>query len=306
MATSGTAPDLLEPWVTAIFFKRFGMIDPLYPQAFNTVPSTKAFEDTFAVSPLGTFVLKPEGTPISYDDPVQSGRKRVVHSTYALGFRITMEMMEDDQHGIMKRMPEDLADSARNHKENLAWSLFNTAFVATSFTGIPEGDGQARAMCATNHIRLKDGGTSSNRLNPDVAFSVSGLQSAITNFDLTQDDSGRYINLTPKTVIHHPNDRFTVAQVLDSTQEPFTSDNQINAVSASRMGLSSLSVPYLTDTDNWWLSAGNDQHSRKWYNRKDLDMGRDKDSQTRDALFDALYRASVTFEDWRGIVGSAP
>ena len=166
MAFTGTAPELLEPWVTKIFFDRLNMIETIYTQIFNMVPSTKAFEDTFEVSTLGTFVLKPEGTPVSYDDPVQSGRKRVVNETFALGFRVTMEMMEDDQHRIISQMPNDLGDSARDHKENLAHALLNDAFTAAAtatFTGIPEGDGVPRNLCNTGHIRLKDGGTSSGR-----------------------------------------------------------------------------------------------------------------------------------------------
>lgn len=307
MATfTSTAPELLEPWVTEIFFNRYNMIEELFSQVFNVKSSTRAFEDTFAVSTLGTFQLKPEGTAISYDDPVQSGRKRIVHSTYALGFRVTMEMMDDDQHNIISRMPSDLGDSARNHKENLAWGLFNDAFDGNTYTGIPEGDGTARSLCNTGHIRLKDGGTSSNSLNPGVAFSVSGLESALTNFRLTQNDSGRYIQLRPSTVVTHTNEEFNVAQVMDSQQEPFTADNQINAVSSSRTGLSHLMSPYLTDTDAWWVVASKDQHSLCWYNRMEMTFDRSKDSETKDAKFDAMYRASVTFDDWRGVVGSQP
>lgn len=307
MATyTTTLPEVLEPWVTEVVMNQYNMLEPIFPKLFNMKTSTKAFEDTFEVSGLGTFRLKPEGTPVLYDDPVQSLRKRIVFSVYALGFRTSMEMMDDDQHSVIEKMADDLGESARDHKENVAWGLFNDAFAGTIYRGIPEGDAVSRALCSTAHVGLKDGATRSNRLSPDVAFSVSGLQAAITNFRLTKGPSGRQIRIVPKTVLAHPNDEFTIAQVLDSTQEPFTADNQINAVSAARMGLSAVTSPYLTDTDNWFLLADKSNHSIKWYDRMEFKFDRNKDAQTKDALWDGMYRGAATFETWYGVVGSAP
>lgn len=306
MATfTSTAPDLLEPWVTEIFYNEYDQLEELLGQVFNVKGSTKAFEDTFAVSGLGPFALKPEGNPITYDDPVQSGRKRTVHSTYALGFRVTMEMMDDEQHGIIERMPRDLGRSARHHRETLAWGRLNNGFTAVA-TGIPEGDGTARSLFNTGHIRLKDLGTSSNQASPGVALSVSGIEDWITNFRLTVDESGRRINIRPKMLVIHPNDEFVAAQILDSQQEPYTADNQINAVSTSRMGITALAVAYLTDPDAWFGLAAKSQHSLCFYERMDLRFDRNKDAMTKDALFDAMMRLSVTHEDWRGTYGSNP
>jgi phage major head subunit gpT-like protein len=303
MATfTSTAPDLLEPWVTEIFFNTYSQLEELLGKVFNVKKSTKAFEDTFIVSNLGPFMLKPEGTPISYDDPVQSGRKRTVHSTWSLGFRVTMEMMDDDQHSIISRMPEALGRSARHTREVQAWNRLTNAF-GTS-TGIPEGDGTARSLCDTAHVRLKDLGTSSNQASPGVALSVSGLEDAITNFRLTQDEAGLRINLMPKQIVHHPNDEFVAMQILDSQQEPYTADNQINTM--SRMGLTTCSVPYFTDTNNWFLLADKSQHSLCFYERMNVTFTRNKDSQTKDALFDGCMRFSVTHDDWRGVYGSQP
>lgn len=302
--TTGSLPELYEPWVTDIFFNEHDQLEVLYTKVFTVKRSTRAFEDTFEIGGFGTFVLKPEGKPIAFDDPVQSLRKRVMMQTFGLGFRQTMEAMEDEQHNILSQMPKDLARSARDHKENLAWGVLNDAFAGAIYTGIPEGDSARRSLCNTGHIRLKDGGTSSNRAS--VAFSVAGLEDAITNFRLTQDASGRRTPLRPAMVVHHPNDEFVVFQVLESTQEPYTADNQVNSVKASRLGLTSLSVPYLTDDDAWFLLSPKNEHSLKWYNRMELKFERNKDAATKDALYDGMYRAQVTFDGWRGVYGSAP
>jgi len=305
MATfSPMLPELLEPWVTKIFFKEYLQIDLLYPQLFNTKKSTKAFEDTFKVSGLGTFVSKPEGTPVSYDDPVQSGRKRVVMQTFALGFRVTMEMQEDDQHSIISKMPSDLGGSARDHQENLAWGLLNNSFVTTYHTGIPEGDGVLRQLCATTHVALKSMSTQSNALSPGVALSVAGIEAAVTMFELSQDEQDRFIRIEPSTLVIHPSERFNAVRFLNSQQEPGTANNAVNPINS--LGINVLRVPFLTTAANWWLVAKKSQHSITWYDRQELVMSNNKDAQTKDSLFDALYRAQITFDDWRGIVGSAP
>lgn len=292
-------PELLEPFVTDIFFNKLNMIPPIFPQVFNVRGSNRGFEEMLRVAGLGTFADKPEGTPVSYDDPVQGNRVRTVHTTFALGFRVTMEMMDDDQHGIIRQMPSDLADSARDHRENLAFSLFADAFAGATFRGL---DGLA--LCVT-HTNLKTGETQNNALAPGVALSVSGLQSALTNMRTTTNESGRFIQLRPRMLLIHPNEEFNAAQILDSEKLPGSADNDINSVRSSRIGVSALMSQYLTDTTDWFLLAEKMQHSLTWWNRKDVTMERSRDAQTKDQLFDSHYRASIAVYDWRGVVGSA-
>lgn len=295
------APELLEPDMKRIFFNRLTMQPPMFQNAFNIETSTKAFEDFLRFAGLGTFALKPEGTPVSYDDPVQGERVRTVHVTYALGFRVTMEMMDDDQHGIINRMPADLGDSAADHRENLAWGLFNDAFAGATYQGF---DGQP--LCDTAHTNLKSGGPQDNTVNPAVALSVSGIQSALINMRTTTNESDRFIQLRPRTLLIHPEEEFNAAQLLESDRIPGSADNDINSIRSSRIGVTPLVTPYLTDTDAWWILAEKSQHTVTWFNRKAVTMERSRDAQTKDALFDAHYRASVAFYDWRGVVGSQP
>ena len=77
-------------------------------------------------------------------------------------------------------------------------------------------------------------------------------------------------------------------------------------VRSTRTGVTALVWQYLTDSDNWFLCSEKSQHTLTWHNRKSVTFERDRDSQTKDSLYDVHYRASVAFYDWRGIVGSAP
>lgn len=293
-----TAPELLEPFVTEIFFNQFSTIEPRYTKVFRTETSSRAFEEYLRMAGLDGFASKPEGQPIFYDTPVQGQRVRRVAETFALGFRITMEMQADDQHGIMAKMPADLADAARHHRENLAWGLLNLSFVATTYTGF---DGLA--LCTT-HTNLKAGGTQSNAQGPGVALSVSGIQSALTTMRTTTNESGRYIQLNPKTIVIPPALEFAAAEILQTDKEVDSNNNNINSVSTSRTGLSAFVSEYLTSDTNWWMACDKSQHDLRFVMRQELTTDSGTDPHTKDMWYDALYRAYVCFQEWRGIIGS--
>ena len=301
MATfRATAPELLEKRCRRVYFNEYRMIKPIYTKVANIIKSSAAFEDVVDMSGVGTLRTKHEGTPVSYDDPIQGTRKRTVHVTYALGFRVTMEMQQDERFGIINRMPADLGDATRDHKERIFFGVFNGAF-GTTITGL---DGLA--LCSSAHTLLKSTATASNIASPGVALSVSGLESALTNFSLTVNDSARYVSLTPSMLLVHPNEAHNVVQLLKTQKEPFTAENQVSTVSTSQTGVTDLQSPYLTDTDAWFLLSSKRQHQVIWYDRMPVTFSNSKDSQTKDSLFDALYRASVTFDGWRGVYGSQP
>lgn len=296
-------PELLEKDVKDIFFKNFGMQELMYTMLFNTKTSTKAYEDAMRVAGLGTFHTKAEGTPVGFDDPVSAARVRTVHTTYALGFRVTMEMADDDQHDIISQMPADLGDSARDHQERLAWSLVNDAFAGATYTGMVDG-AAAVSLCNATHTALKTGTTQSNILSPAVALSVTGLESLMTTASTITSEEDRF-QVTPlSTLIFHSNLQHTVHVLLQTEFRPGTSDNDRSTVVSSQSGITPIrqqGIPYLTSTTAWFLAG---KHDLKWYNRKSLTFDQAKDSDSFDLKHYAHYRASVAFHEWRGFYGS--
>lgn len=312
MATfRGLLPETLEPFVTTIFYQEFQQQKILYTEIFANKPTGLAFVDEFAVAGLGRFVQKPEGTPAAFSDPVQGDRRRTLVLTFALGFRVTMEMREDEQHGIIAKMPADLALAARDSMERLAWGLINVAFTAaddTANTGLPEGDGVRRSLFDTGHVPLRNvAATQSNRLNPGVALSTAGMESALTIFRTQESHEERFINCEPNKLLIHPENEFVAYQLLESEKETNTAENQKNAVARSRIGVDVCMSPYLTDTDAWslWDTA---KSPADWIQRKSLTGPvENTDAMSFDQFFISHYRANVQYNDnWRAAVGSAP
>jgi phage major head subunit gpT-like protein len=290
---------LLEAEEKDVFFKGFTMQALKYPSLFSTKPSTKAYEDRLTVAALGTFATKPEGTPIAFDDPVQGAQIRTVHQTFALGWRASMEMMEDDQFSIMNQMSSDLGESARDHQERLAWGMINDGFTGTTYTG-REGE----VMFSATHSLLKTGGTESNIAAPAVALSVTGIETMMTQMETTVSDEGRFIDLSPSVLLIHPNEQHNAYVLLQTEFKPGSSDNDRSTVVSSRSGLTPLSVPYLSSTTAWYAMAPPGRNSLTWNNRKAVTFSRAQDADTLDQKFYGVYRASVMFTEWRGLWGS--
>ena len=300
MATfTGLLPELLEAREKQIFFKGFESAPSLYPQLFEVRPSNKAYEDRMRVAGLGRLALKPEGTPVAFDDPVQGARSRVVHQTYALGFRVTMEMWEDELFGIIQQMPADLGDSARDHQERLAWDVINDGSAGARHTVLDDQVAGA-ALFATNHTALKSGDVQSNTLAPAVALSQTGLEDIMTMASTTLSEEGRFIMLQQAVLLIHPELQHRAYELLETEFKPNSSDNSRNTVFKSRSGMVPLEVPYLTNTDGWSVHAAKGKNSLKYNDRHGLDFTRGDDSDTFDQKYYAFYRASVQVDEWRG------
>lgn len=300
----GTLPEVFEARQAEIMFKGYDMQETTYTKVFNVENSSKAYEDWFEVTGLGIFRLKPEGTPVTYDDPVQGTRRRIVHSTYALGYRVTMEAQADAQYDVIDQHPKDLGEAAREHDEIIAWSMFNNA---TSATLSMTGDGLALASTAHTIYKPKATTTTySNLASPGVALSVTGLEAALTSMLLTKSREDRFIPLKPSFLVVNPTLGHLAYQLLNTEKEPFTNENQVNTISSSRTGIQPVLTPYVTDTDNWALVAAKGQHKLCFYVRMKLTFDGSTDSQTKDRLFDAIKRNSVVAKDWRGTYFSQP
>jgi phage major head subunit gpT-like protein len=226
---------------------------------------------------------------------------RVIISTFALGYRVTMEAQRDAQYNVIEQMPSDLGDAGRHHQETLAWGLLNDGFAAATYTGL---DGLA--LYSASHTSLKGAGLRSNRITPGVQLSVSLLEDMFTNLRTTQSDAGRQTPLTPAFLIIHPNEAHEAARLLESEFEPNTSENQINVMRSSRTGIMPVDTPYLTDVDAVHLWSAKGKHSVSFHMRSDFEFSNSTDTQTKDRLYDAMYRAQVAFFAWEGTVGSQP
>lgn len=297
-AVTGAFSHLLAPGLRKVFFQHLNERPEEFSKIFNMETSSRAYEEDLEIVGLGTMPVKPEGTGITYQDPSQGEKKRYTHVTYGYGYRVTMEMMEDDLYGVMKKMTKELAKGGRNVKEVTAFNLLNNGFTTTF--GFPKS-GANETLFNTAHTLL-GGGTLANRPSTDADLGIASLEAAVITFHTWTDEKGIPVVIQPKIVLHHPDNIMTARELLGSQYRPYTGNNEVNAI--MKEGLEAFTSHYLTDADAWFLLAGKDDHDLKFFTRRSMAFQNGDDFDTGDAKFKAFQRFSVGVGEWRGVYGT--
>lgn len=165
--TTGSFAKALWPGINKWYGEAYKEWPVEFTALFDEESDTRAYLEDVGVSGFGLAAQKPEGQPIGYDTGKQGFVNRYTHKTYAMGFIVTEEAMDDNQYNISvlgKRDARALAFSMRQTKETLGANVYNRAFTA----GYTFGDGQI--LCSSAHP-LAAGGTFSNV--PSVAADIS-------------------------------------------------------------------------------------------------------------------------------------
>jgi len=298
--TTGSFTKALWPGVNAWYGETYNEWPAEYSDLFTEQNSSKAFEEEVGISGFGLAVEKSEGGGVSYDDARQSFINRYVNRTYALGFIITQEAIEDNQYNIAslgRRDAKALAFSMRQTREILAANVYNRAFSSSYVFG----DG--KELCATDHP-LYAGGTFANELATAADLSEAALEQAIIDIAAFTNDRGLKISVLPKSLHVHPSNMFEVTRILKSELQSGGANNDINALRSMNLfpGGAKLNH-YFSDADAWFIRT-NAPEGMKYFNRVGNEFRPDNDFDTGNAKFKARFRCSFGNTDPRGVYGS--
>lgn len=282
-----------------------------YSKIFNIETSDKAFEDEVEFSGLGPMLVKPEGESVNYQDAIQGGTKRYIHTVYALGVRTSWELYKDDQYKLINQVPKALARSAHFVKEIQAWNVLNLGFTTqTVIDGLSLFNTQHPLLGGTQATNIAPGiasiiaaaGTYPNRPTTDVDLSITALQLAINMFERLPDSQGMPISMRPKYLVIPPELKWIAREILASPHKPYTADNEINAI--LNEDLMYFVSHYLTSASAWFLLCDKDEHSLKFINREPLDEDYSDDFDTRSIKQISFMRFSTGATNWLGTWGS--
>ena len=127
--TTGSFAKALKPQVMAWFGDAYKGVEPLYPMFMEVVKSGDAYEEDVLLSGLGLGRKKPEGSAVAYDDMRQGYTKRYTAVTYASGYIITREMMEDGKAPARaERFTKSLRRGMEKTRETIAANMLNNGF----------------------------------------------------------------------------------------------------------------------------------------------------------------------------------
>ena len=278
-------------YIDEIMFEQFDAPSLTYPEAFNVRDSGRAYEETTGLTGFGQFSQKSEGAKVDYDTILQAYDKRFTHLTYAKGYQISMEAMDDDLDGHISNAAPALARAARVSIETYLWNLYNLGF-ATETT--PDGS----YIFADSHP-LIGGGTYDNLISGDL--SQANLESAINLFDGMIDDRSLPIEASPTKLIIPTALRWIAFEILKSQLRSDSASNAVNALNQISMGV--VMSKYLTGATDWFVTSDPSQHRMLCYWRQEPVSDHTLDFDTGNMKSKMTYRLSRGASDWRNVVG---
>lgn len=272
--------------------------EPQYKGIFDKEMSDKNFEEDVSAYGTGLAVLKPEGEDIVYDTMAQGFTKRYVHDTYALGFVITEEAMEDNQYmALAEARSKQLARSLRETKENVAANVLNRAF-NSSYTGA-----DVIELCATDH-KFARGGTFKNELSTAADLSEASLEQMSIDIMDFKDDAGRRISIKPRKLIIPKELCFEAERILKSTLQNESSNNALNALKSKGVLPEGYVInQYLSDANAFFIKTSC-PNGLKHLQRRGVVVKDETDFNSSNVKFKASERYVFGWTDPRGIFGS--
>lgn len=296
MTSTGSAARLLDPGFRFIFFRFLAEHDMEYSSVFNIMSSERAYEEDIVYAGLGAVPEKSEGSNVLYDDPIQGNVVRYTHIEYGLGFRVTEIMLEDDLYGVMNKVVQCLARSARHTIETIAWDVVNLAFDNTR----PGQDGVS--LCHTAHP-LIGGGTQANRPTVDGDLNGSNVQLAMDQFERMVDHRGLPIALMAKRILIPPELKWKARVTLNSAWVPGSTNNDVNALQDE--GLTYDVSHFLVSTSAWFILASQGEHDLRFYKRRGVRFRSADDFDSGDSKHKVDFRCCAGFTSFYGTWGTS-
>lgn len=300
MIVQGAFNLLFRPGLRSNFLDSYEQYEEEYSAFLKQSTMDTPEQSASIIAGLSRLYERGDGEPITYDTPKMGQKVMGVDKEFALGFMLTRKTVEDDQYNKANQSAKWLGHAANMTKEYRSAALLDDAFTGATFKGI-----DSLSLCNTAHTLLNSATTVSNSLATPVGVSVTGITAM---FDLAQqmkDENGDPIKIFPDTLLigNSAGDLQRAMQIFSSDKEPFTAENQDNAIK-KRLPSPKIQISrFKASTKPWFMidSKWNDAH---FVTRRPVEFDDDFDFNTDAALYKVTTRFMIWFVDWRGWIGS--
>lgn len=298
--TTGLHPKALWPGVKLWWGNKYDEHPVGWTDLVDTGTDERAYVEIVQDTGFGLGAVKNQGQGMLYDANVQGFVTRLVHVTYALGYMVSWEELNDDKYEEVSRIRSAAnAFSMRQTKEQVVAALYNNAFSALR-TG---ADGVS--LCNTVHP-TQFGGTFANKPTVDADLSEASLEDAIISLMGFTNDRGLFISCMPRKLIVPRQEWFNATRILKSVLQNDTANNAVNAIRATNAIPEGVAVNYyLTSPHAWFLrtNISKEQGGLALWQRTPIMFDTDNDFDTKNAKAASIERYSVGWSEPRCIFG---
>lgn len=295
--TRASHPKALWPGIKRWWGINYEKNEKIWSKIFETQTSTQAWEEDVESVGFGLMSVKTESGSIAYDTAQQGTVSRYNHRTFALGYQVTMEELEDNLYEkVSMRRSARLAQSVYETEETVHAMVFNRAF-NSSFAG---GDGVELLSAA--HPTAS--GLQSNKLAVGADLSEASIEDMLTQIRLATNSRGLRIAIKARSLIVPAALEFEAHRIVKSVLQNDTANNAVNVLKMMNVFPDGITVwNYLTDPDAWYVKT-NASEGLTHYTRKAATFDQDNDFDTKNLKASVVARWSEGWSDWRGLYGS--
>lgn len=262
-----------------------------WSEIFEVNSSKRSFEEETKLVGLGRAELKPEGESISFDEQAgEAWTARYTMSTYALGFILTEEAMDDELYDDLgRRYSVQLGRSLAKTKEYNTINVINFAFNS----GVTGGDGVSLAGAHPTYSGL----VNNNFATVGTDLNEATLENALIQIAQWVDERGMLIACKGEKMIVPTGLEFIAKRLLFTPYRTATSDNDISATFAMGVLPKGYMVSHYQADQNQWSIITNVPDGLKLFQRKELTKSMDGDFNTSNKKFKAMERYGFGWTD---------
>ena len=274
-----------------LFDAKYAAYDPIYPKYYNIETGERMTETILGLVSPTQMEQVSFGQATPFNDVIEGYKTTITAQKWARGVQFTEEAVKFDRSGRLRRVPDRLAHSANYSAEVEAARVINQMTTTNHpDTGVP--------LVSTSQPIKRTGGTFSNSVSADIA--VASLDTILVTFAKMVDNNNELLNISPKYIVHTPDNGRVVRQLLGSDREPFTAENQQNDF---RGRLTAVQNPFLSTVHNGIVVADPTENGLFMINWMDTRRKAWVDNDADVLKFKVNRIMKAAFDDWRGLIG---
>jgi hypothetical protein len=250
--------------------------------------SDSAFEVEGMMVGMSTMQRKQEAEALKNDTSRQLFTPRFTHDTWALGFKITMEMMQDGKaFKEARRFTKMLAKAEAETRNILAALVINNGAVSTA---VQDG-GDGVCLFSSAHPSLV--GNQSNVITNNAALSEAALEALCIQIRNAKDLRGIRANIKPRKIVVNVALEPQLNRILNSNLRVGTTNNDLNYLKESGMFPEGIvATPYISSLTQYTILT-DVMDGLKFFDRYSSAIESDNLFDTKNMAFSKVMRVST-------------
>lgn len=302
--TSGLNPNVVKTALDKVFFQKYAATPgPQFAFAGDEMVFQQDSTDRAAViienfKGVGMWEETAEQAEYKGDTPLVNDQITFTVARFTKKFHITEEMFEDDQHSVVRNAISQMGTKGRITQNSTAMAVYRNAGTTTLTS-----DGVA--LLSASHSNI-NGDTIDNTISG--AITVDTVEEGINLLVEQKDQSGDIVGHEAKTILVAPSNFKEATEILESTLEANTTDNQLNVYSA-KYGIVIRQSQYLGaanpgGSNTRWFMMGEYHSVMRWVRIPPQTRLLSGDYQENgDSVYRGRYREVYGAVSYEGLVG---